>query len=235
MLREMQLRDFRMKKEEIAQIIRQEIEAGGYPFPPELFDSLVEVESNWKPGIVNPTSGALGLTQIMPITLKEYNKYHVPGFTRADLTGKTIESARKQIQAGLWVLGQFWRGAYNYLQPKLGTLPVDELVKIADLFYVAGPGATKRKLRTISPPTYDMLKAKYPNWVAFKHPTKVWNKTTARNPHWDLRAIDDWVSQGKPPIVAGFNGTIVAFVLASLILSVGWSMLKSKTPQTEEE
>lgn len=227
-----------VSKAEIKQIIAEEIDAGGYPFPQELFESVVQVESNYKPGITNPNSGAMGLTQIMPITLKEYNKYHKPGYTAQDLTGKTIASARKQIQVGLWILGQFWRGAYNYLQPKIQTVPVDELVKIADLFYVAGPNATKKKLRTIAVPTYNTLKAKYPNWVAFKHPEKVWKYTTERNPVWNLAQIDKWVSKGNvpPPIISGFGGHLGGFVLAAIIIAVAWYFIgKGQSSKKEEQ
>lgn len=216
-------------KDEIQKMIGEELAVGGYPFPQELIESLIKVESSYKPGIVNQNSGASGLTQVMPITLDEYNKHNIPNVTLSELRSDTIPASRKQIQVGLWVLGQFWRGAYKYLQPRLGTVPIDELVKIADLFYVAGPNATKKKLEKVSVPTYQSLLTVFPNWSAHNHVRKVWSYTAQKKPHWDLEAIDDWVSGSiEEPAIAGFSGHLGGFVLASLIIAVAWHFLKGK-------
>jgi len=218
-----------VSKAEVQQMIGEEIAAGGYPFPLALFDSVVRVESSYKAGIVNQTSGASGLAQVMPGTLEDYNKKNSQPVSLAELRTDSIPAARKQIQVGLWVLGQFWRSAYKYLQPRLGTVPVDELVKIADLFYVAGPGATKKKLDKVSSPTYESLLAVYPTWSAHNHVRKVWTYTKEQNPNWDLRAIDDWVAGAiEEPTIAGFGGHLGGFVLASLIIALAWHFMKGK-------
>jgi Transglycosylase SLT domain len=219
---------------QIAEIVEEEIKAGGYPFPFALISSLIQVESGWKPGIVNPQSGAMGLMQIMPAVLKDYNKAHAQKFTNADMQGTSLASSRAQIKVGLWILGVFWRGAYQYLQPKIFTVPVDELVRIADLFYVAGPSATKKKLALLSTPTYAAITARFPTWVALNHSEKVWNWTDAKNPVWDLTAIDNWVRKGTNPLIAGFDGHLGGFVVGALVLVLGWYLLsKGKTYGTE--
>jgi hypothetical protein len=219
-----------VSKSEIQKMIAEEIDAGGYPFPQALIESLVKVESSFKPGIVNNKSGASGLTQVMPGTLEDFNKRHSLKVSLDELRADSIPAARKQIQVGLWVLGQFWKGAYKYLQPRLGTVPVDELVKIADLFYVAGPGATKKKLEKVSTPNYETLLAVYPTWNAHPHVRKVWDYTAQANPIWNLNAIDEWVSDGSggEPIVAGFGGHLGGFVLAALLVGAAWYFLKGK-------
>lgn len=219
-------------KAEVQRMIVEETEAGGYPWPVELFDSVVKVESNYRPGLVNPKSGASGLAQVMPVTLKDYNARHTQKISQSDLEADDISSARKQLQVGMWALGQFWKGAYNYLQPRLGTVPVDELVKIADLFYVAGPGATRAKFKTVSTPSYNALLNAYPEWNAHRHVQKVWTYTTEKNPVWNLEAIDEFVNKGGEPIIAGFDGHLGGFVLASLVIAIAWHFLKGKEGQS---
>lgn len=213
-------------KDEVQKMVDEEIAVGGYPFPRALINSLIRVESNYRAGIVNKTSGASGLTQVMPGTLEDFNKKNYPQIPLSELRTDSIEAARKQIQVGLWVLGQFWRGTYKYLQPRMGTVPLDQLVKIADLFYVAGPGATKKKLEKVASPTYESLLAMYPNWDAHNHVRKVWAFTSEQNPQWNLQAIDDWVSSADKPKIAGFTDNLGGFVFASLIVSILWHFLK---------
>lgn len=223
-----------MGQAEIAQVVRQEIETGNYPFPQPLIEALIRVESNWKPGIVNPNSGASGLMQLMPITLRDYNLHNWPKLTMDDLQGVSLASIRSQVKTGLWALGTFWRGAYAYLQPKLGTVPLDELVKIADLFYVAGPSATKKKLATLDTPTFEKVSTTYPDWNALPHPNKVWTYTIAEDPVWDLEAIDSWVRKGSQPIVAGFDGHLGGYILGALALIFVWYFFGKKKAKSEE-
>lgn len=213
---------------DIVQIVREEIESGEYPFPVELIESLIQVESGFKPGVVNKNSGASGLMQIMPIALKDYNLHNWPKLEMVDLQGSSISSVRNQIKTGLWILGTFWKGAYSYLQPRTHTVPLDELVRIADLFYVAGPAATKTRLSKLPIPTFVAVSAANPKWNALPHPNKVWTWTQNKSPQWDLEAIDRWVRSGNAPIVAGFDGQLGAFMLAAIILIFGWYYLNRK-------
>ena len=219
---------------QIEQIVDEEIETGAYPFPRELIHSLIKVESSWKPGIVNPKSGATGLMQVMPVVVDDYNKSHSPKILMSELKGTSLESIRKQVKIGLWILGAFWRGTYNYLQPKTLTVPVDELVKIADLFYVAGPGATRKKLAQLSTPSYAAIVAKFPDWVALPHTEKVWKWTDATSPVWNLTAIDDWVKRDSKPLIAGFDGHLGGFIVGAIVLVLGYYLLVGKKKVIDE-
>jgi len=215
-------------KDLIKQVVNEEIVSGGYPFPAALIYSLIEVESSWMPGIVNPKSGATGLMQVMPVVLSDYNKVHPVKFTLDFLKGKTLDSIRAQIKVGLWILGAFWRGAYGYVQPKTLTVPVDELVRIGDMFYVAGPGATRKRLSQLSTPTYSAVVSRFPAWEALPHVQKVWDKTAMQNPVWDLNAIDDWVKKVNQPLIAGFDGHLGGFILGAIALIFGWYLIGKK-------
>ena len=60
-----------MDKSQIKKIVDAELTRGKYPFPPELIHALIKVESSWKPGVVNPKSGATGLMQVMPVVVSD--------------------------------------------------------------------------------------------------------------------------------------------------------------------
>lgn len=227
-----------MDKERIQQIIQNELRSGGYPFPPELIHAIVKVESNWTPGATNPKSGASGLMQVMEIVVTDYNKSNKTKLLISDLRHKDETSVVNQIKVGLWVLGVFWRGAYKYLQPKTGTVPVDELVKIADMFYVAGPGATKKKLNQLPTPTSAAVAERWPEWVALNHVKKVWSLVDAGAPSWDLAEIDRWLgatpANSNLPTIAGFSDGIGGFVLAAILLLVAWNWFSTERKETNK-
>lgn len=221
-----------MDKSQIKKIVDAELTRGKYPFPPELIHAIIKVESNWKPGVVNPKSGATGLMQVMPVVVSDYNKTHKTSINMSDISKSTDYSARLQVRIGLWVLGVFWRGAFRYLQPRTTTVPIDELVKIADMYYVAGPGATRKKLDQLAVPTSAAVAQRWPEWVALNHVKAVWNLTDSKHPTWNLAAIDNWVGKGTKPTIAGFDDHLGGFVLGAIILILGWQLLAKKGKET---
>ena len=133
-------------------LINSELGRAGYPLPPELVKAVMYRESRGNVGAINPSSGASGLMQVMPIALKDYNQNHQRKYTMADLRGKTQTAAKTQIRIGLWILARFWKGAFNYLRKRLGEVALDDLARIADMFYAAGPGNSKKKIAKVHQP-----------------------------------------------------------------------------------
>lgn len=166
-----------------------ELQARAIPLPKELVESIMTVESRGKPGLVNPKSGASGLMQVMPGTLQDFNQRHGTDYTLADMRGTSNYAALKQIRVGVDIMAHYWKRAYQYLSNRLENVPIDELGRIADLFYVAGPGATKKKLDKLDVPTWERVKAAYPGWNALPHPTKVY----AEPKPWNVNAISQWL------------------------------------------
>jgi len=224
-----------MDKERIKELVGAELSLGAYPFPPELIYAIIKVESNWVPGIVNHKSGATGLMQVMPAVVSDYNKRNKTNLTMSDLQRSDELSVKNQLRVGLWVLGVFWRGAYKYLQPRTKTVPVDELVKIADMYYVAGPGAARAKLDQLPTPTSAAVAERWPEWVALKHVNAVWSLTDSASPSWDLAAIDGWLGKApsQAPTIAGFGSGLGGFVLAAILLLVGWHFFNERKGRIE--
>ncbi len=212
-----------------APLINSEIERGAYPFPPALILSIVDLESNGIPGAVNPKSGASGLMQIMPNTLKGYNANN-PTIELSDL--RSGKYPAEQIRVGLWVLGRYWIQAYRYLQPRLGFVPVDQLTRVADLFYAAGPGRAIPMLNKLPSRTFEQFAARYPESNMTAHASRVWRVTNDQNPTWNLDAIEKYVSGSaidKKPIIAG-PSPIAGFAIAAMIIAaVFYFFLKDKT------
>ena len=205
--------------------VEAELARAGVPIPASLILALIDVESGGSVGIVNGSSGASGLLQVLPSTLDDYNRNHAVKVTLDEMRSQGDVNAAKQLRVGIWVLSQFWKAAYRYLLKRLPTVPVDELAKIADLYYVAGPGATKKKLERLSSPTFDAVSAAFPAWSALNHARKVFSKLADIDPApWSLDTMADWlhgalvVEKGKRPI----DG----FLLASIALLLAWWWLK---------
>ncbi|MFA5435825.1 MAG: lytic transglycosylase domain-containing protein [Candidatus Neomarinimicrobiota bacterium] len=170
--------------------IDAELHAQQVPLPPELIAALVHVESRGVAGATNQSSGASGLLQVMPGTLEWYNKYHasVPlEYLRSSQHG------REQLRVGIWVLSQFWKSAYRYLRKRQKTIPVEQLAEIADLFYVAGPGATTKRLDQVEPATRSALEDRFPGWNALPHPRNVFELGPFP---FELDAISKWLESG---------------------------------------
>lgn len=173
-------------------IVQSEIDKARLPFPPEYPMSVIQRESGGRAGVVNPTRQDSGLMQVIPISLETYNNNHTVKYTMPQLQGKTNSSAAIQVRVGLWILQRYVRLAYRYLKPKLGNVPLDDMIKVADTFYASGPGNVKPKLNTLQRPTWDATKAKYPNWHRIAPAEKLWAMADG-NGQWDLPAIDQWL------------------------------------------
>lgn len=201
-----------------ASTAQQELKNQNIPLPVELILAVIDIESSGVPGLVNKKSGASGLMQVMPIVVEDYNKAHPKNQT-------TIKRMREstmgpeQIRVGVWILGRFWKSAYKYLKSRLENVPIDELMKIADLFYVAGPGATRKKLDKLDVPIWSNILKKYSEWNALPHTKKAISKTEGVN--FELDNIADWL-EGT---VSGIDQKRGAG-LAILIVAAGMLLLK---------
>jgi soluble lytic murein transglycosylase-like protein len=204
-------------------VIVAELHARSIPLPKELVESIMTVESRGKPGLVNPKSGASGLMQVMPTTLQDFNQRNGTDYTLSDMRGTSADAATKQIRVGIDIMAHYWQRAYQYLSTRLGDVPIDELGRIADLFYVAGPGATRKKLDKLDVPVWERIKTAYPNWNALPHPTKVFSDPKP----WNVNAISQWLegSLSDLPIEKdpkkGFGIGIVILMLAYWYMSKG--------------
>lgn len=207
-------------------VVISELGKAGIPLPLELVLSLISVESGGVSGKVNIKSGASGLLQVMPITLQDYNKHHKIKISLSVLRDKNDGAGAEQIRVGLWALEVFWRGSYNYLVKRLDTVPIDQIARIADLFYVAGPGATRERLDTLSVPTFEHVAVKYPTWNALPHPLKVWSRTSEQNPIWRLDDISTWLHGGISDSLK--RNPKVAAAIALLAVGVAAWYLKGK-------
>lgn len=198
-----------------------ELNSQGVPLPKELILELIRIESGGHAGAVNPKSGASGLMQVMPITLTDYNQRHGTGYTLADMRGKTTPSAVKQLRVGLSTLAHYWRRAYKYLRTRMQSVPIDELAHVADLYYVAGPGATQKRLDKLYHPTWSSIKSAYPNWNALPHPQKVLEKPKP----WDLDAIGPWLESAGNGLSKIVKDPKTGFALGILLLmAIYWWM-----------
>ena len=199
-------------------VVNSELKRSGYPLPPEHVLAVMDRESRGKTGEVNTTSGASGLMQVMPIALKDYNNNNSPKYTMATLRAKSETAARIQIRVGLWILARFVRGAYNYLKKRLKNVQLDDLIRTADFYYAAGPGNARKKLNQIARPTYDAVKAKFPNWSRIVPAQRVWNFVEKNGGTWNLPAIDSWlesdIEKEKKKTKMGAAAGLIAIALA---------------------
>jgi len=202
--------------------VTTELSRGNYPFPPELILAVIQAESGGTPGQVNPKSGASGLMQIMPIALKDYNQRNKTKLKMDDMKAKTSEAIFLQIRVGIDILGQYWKQAYKFLEPRLTTVQLDDLGPVSSIFYVAGQGAAKKRLAVLEHPTFAAIAKRYPEWNALAYARKVWRLTADQNPVWDLDAIDEWVGGETkpvtPPLIAKTpqNGFLLAMLLVAI-------------------
>jgi hypothetical protein len=204
-------------------VVDAELARAGVPLPRDLILAVIDVESRGAPGITNPKSGASGLMQVMPGTLESYNQAHpTTPVSLEELRSSSAVAAVKQIRVGLWVVSTYWRGAYRYLASRLSTVPIDELSRIADLFYVAGPGATRRRLDKLSVPSWAGVQAAFPTWNALPHPRNVFAKLEGLQ--WPLEAIQEWVTTGDSILEDPKTG--LALAVAGILVT--WWMMRDK-------
>jgi hypothetical protein len=202
--------------------VRLELDRQKCPLPEDLILSVIHVESRGYPGHTNPKSGASGLMQVMPKTLSWYNAQTGSSILLDHL--RSPDYPTEQIRVGIWVLGQFWRSAHQYLSARLTDVPVDELGKIADLFYVAGPGAAKKRLDKLEIPFFSYAEAAYPKWNALPHPKNVW-KVLPANIVWPTAEIAGWLKKK----ISGIKKTKTNSIILLMVLGAGyWWLMKGK-------
>jgi len=219
------------KVEKWANAVSAELKRQGVPLPEELVLAVMYVESRGKAGLVNPNSGASGLMQVMPGTLLDFNQRHGRNYTIADLQGKSQAAAMKQIEVGIAVLAHYWKSAYKYLSKRLSDVPIDLLGRVADLFYVAGPGRTQKRLNKLSNISWDSIESQYSKWAAMPHPRKVY--ADEYDHPFNLQVIDHWL---KGPLQKGPAGPIsepakdpkMGFALGVLLLMAAYWAMKGK-------
>jgi hypothetical protein len=215
-----------MKKSVIrwSPFVSSELDAQGVPLPTSLILAVIKVESNGKAGIVNPKSGASGLMQVMPGTLKDFNQRHGKNYPLSAMRSSLESDAKKQLEVGIAVLAHYWKRAYQYLKKRMEEVPVDELGHIADLFYAAGPGATKKRLDKLSIPTWSAVKEAFPGWNALPHPDKIFSV-----PHqWDTDKIGSWLE--SPPLkgIIKSPDPKIGFAFGVIILMAAYWLMKKK-------
>lgn len=206
-------------------IAQAELDLHKCPLPVDLVLALIDRESSGIPGLVNAQSGAMGLGQVMPIVVRDYNAVTGDNISHADLKGKTDTDAEKQIRISVWVLLRFWRSAHRYLTRRNPNHNPDDLARIADLFYVAGPGATQKKLNALASPTWAAIQDRYPDWNALPHPRFVFARTDTAA--WPWTEIYAWLgshpSKYHPPGRSPIDGVILASILIAIAL---WALKK---------
>lgn len=226
---------YRPKVERWRPKVLQELAHGGFPWAPELVLSLMQRESGGNPGVVNPTSGASGLMQVMPGTLRHYNAKTGANVPLSVLREKTAAAVPTQIKVGLWVLGTYWKSAFKWLnQENQGDdIPLDELARFSDSFYAAGPGRMKELTRRQPRPLkWAEWERRHPSSDITKHANAIWAKTTENNPTWNLDSIDNWVrgSNGVDPIIPVDPDPVVqpkyGFMIALIVLTIASYFLK---------
>jgi hypothetical protein len=208
-----------------APIVKSELVRQSVPLPLSLILSLIDVESNGFPGLINKKSGAAGLMQVMPFVVDDYNKATGKNYGPSDMSGKTDLDSTKQIRVGIWILSKFWRSANRYLSKRFSSVPVDELAKISDLFYVAGPGATRKRLDKLENPVFSNVEATFPKWNALPHPKRVFDRFQNSGEPFDLPAIQQWLSSDPPKIeIEPEEGAAIGIA----IIAIAWWFIASQ-------
>lgn len=201
-----------------------ELERQGVPLPAELILAIMWVESRGKAGLVNPTSGASGLMQIMPNTLKDFNKRHGRNYSIDDMRSESAAAALKQIEVGIAVAAQYWKSAYKYLSKKLTDISTELLGRVADLFYVAGPGATQKRLNKLSSISWDSIESNFPKWAALPHPRKVYGDDYDHP--FDTSAISEWLKGADGVVTEPEKDPKLGFALGILLLMAAYWLMK---------
>lgn len=210
-----------------APVVDAELSRAQVPLPRDLVLAVMDVESRGKAGLVNPKSGASGLMQVMPGTLEGYNQSHPP-VSMSELRSSSPVAAVKQIRVGLWVIATYWRSAFNYLSERLAEVPIDELAHIADLYYVAGPGATRKRMDRLSSPTWSSMQARFPQWNALPHPRNVFKRLEGLQ--WPIQQISSWL-ETKSILMPGPKE---GFALAVLGILVAWWFMRGKGKKNDK-
>jgi len=211
-------------------IAADELNKARVPLPVELVLSLIRVESGGAPGATNPKSGASGLLQVMPKTLDWYREQTGDQISPDELRSSTIDAARKQIRAGIWVLGQFWQSACKWIKGQTTDIPISDLARFADSFYAGGPGRVKAMAATMDR-KWDAWRATYPKSNITQHAEKVWALTSAENPAFELDRIAQWIETKNDKLISSNK---FGLVIGLVILLLASALLRPKESRHEQ-
>ena len=212
-----------------APLVLAELQRQGIPLPTELILAVMDVESQGVTGLVNPKSGASGLMQVMPGTLQHYNNSNAVKFSLSDLRSRDNPAA--QIRVGIWVLGQYWRAAYDYLSRRLSSIPMDELAESPISCTLQALDSVRRILNKLPVPNYESIKERYPKWNALPHPENVFERVSTAS--ISDTAINSWVlksakSSIRPPdtgatdrIMKTIFGIVFGYVVSYFMKEIG--------------
>lgn len=198
-------------------MVNAELERIKSPLPPEHILALMYRESRGNPDALSHV-GAMGLMQVMPVSLKWYNQKNKTNISISQFK----RSPQLQIRVGIWVLQMFMRTVFRYLKKRLGEVALDDLVRITDTWYAAGPGNVKPRLNKIKP-IWEVIAATYPKWDRVKPAELIWDRANAGGAAWDLPAINKWLSAA---LIWDRQQTIGGAALALAIIAVTWWWLK---------
>jgi len=190
------------------------------PIPTELIMGLVDLESGGDPTQINPNSGAMGLTQLMPIAIKDYNQRHKTTHSAASV----MASPKLQLEIGVDIYAQYLRKAWRLLAGKV-PFNTRDIVSTALMCYVWGPGNVELFFKKIESPTWDFIQQNYHDSKAPKYARVVLSRAAELNPVWNDEALKSWLSATSPggytptvPLISDSNrkGVVLALALFAL-------------------
>jgi len=185
---------------------------------------LIDRESRGRPA-AKSNVGALGLMQVMPISLREYNRHHAQKYSLDQLSS----SPQVQVRVGIWILGKYVRDVAAYLRRRLGNVALDDLIRIADLWYATGPGNARPRLDRIKP-VWDVIASTYPNWDRVGPAQLVWSRANEEGASWDLPAINGWL---ETAITENKQKTIGGAAIALVVVAIAWLYFSRKGKRDE--
>jgi hypothetical protein len=174
-------------------IVSEELASAKAPMPTNLVLALIQQESGGQPGLVagvgaGDGSHAAGLMKCIEAVRVDYNRLTGGGVSQADLRGADVESARKQVRVGVWLLARKWGQVRAYLDANGGPTDTRNVALLADNAYAMGWGSLKRQLVNLEaagrPLTEDALVAHNPEWGRpandpLRHARVVWARYEA--------------------------------------------------------
>lgn len=203
-------------------LVASELHAAGIPLPPEHILSLMYRESRGNPAAIS-IAGAMGLLQVMPVSLNWYNKHHRVRYS----VDQFRNSPQAQIKVGIWILSQFMQSVFKYLKKRIGEVALDDLVRITDLWYATGPGNAKPRLDRITP-TWPNIASTYPDWDRVKPAELVWTRANDEGATWDLSSINDWLSTN---IINDKTKAAGGAAIALLVIAAAWLYLRKASSE----
>ena len=210
-----------MSVERYREIVEAELKRQNSALPAEVVLAHITHESAGIPGTVSP-AGAAGLTQVMPFWLKTWNDAHSAAtITASDLRSTTADGIRKQIAIGILALGTFWRAAYRWLLERQGTAAIDDLIRWAAAYYVAGPGNAIKLSQATGSVLWSDVRSARPDSRAVIYADKVFNTAIANKPVWSLAKLDAWLSAGGNVPASLARAVPAISPLIGLLLALG--------------